>query len=282
MSMQKNENHVTITMRYLIAIRYWHRDCRGTVKSTLKFNRELTVNTLEVCTKTLASRGSTAIEPIVADLGHCLNGDIISLIHWKGFSFFRDSVRHLYLSHYLADEEAAVLSALLWRRKSLVSGPHSCHSPRAQYGLEAAAIHVKHHVGSSLIDFTHQFFSTLTPFEIFDVPSNIDLKDWSELTRLPSGYSLRVLVISHYSERHAKLLDQYGVTALAQERRFVVMVCAEYREDWIKGAHMGHDYWSQAESFTASRKSREIDPFVSYIPDADRDDDVDADSEDVE
>ncbi|KAJ7808816.1 hypothetical protein B0H14DRAFT_2608603 [Mycena olivaceomarginata] len=78
-----------------------------------------------------------------------------------------------------------------------------------------------------------------------------------------------------------KFMESYGVPELIQEPRLVVVVCVGYREDWVKGAITGHDYWSQAEDFIAKRKSREIDPLEYYIPEIDEaDDDGEDDSED--
>ncbi|KAJ7870994.1 hypothetical protein B0H14DRAFT_2725200, partial [Mycena olivaceomarginata] len=106
---------------------------------------------------------------------------------------------------------------------------------------------------------------------------NFDLEVWSGLRRLPhlthlvfNSYlqmclallpaweSLRALVILPERNTGEPLLELNNVPELAQDVRFLIIVCSNYREDWVKGATLDRDYWSRAEDFMVKRKSREI------------------------
>ncbi|KAJ7256155.1 hypothetical protein B0H12DRAFT_1232890 [Mycena haematopus] len=138
------------------------------------------------------------------------------------------------------------------------------------------------------IDFTHRLFSSITHLEIFDVWIHTAPEVWSGLkdipnlthlafndphylptclTLLPTLKSLRVILL--LSDSGARLVQQHNVPELAKELCFVDIVCPEYFEDWINGAHMGRDYWLFAEDLIAKRKSGETNPLNYYISDAD-------------
>ncbi|KAF7377246.1 hypothetical protein MSAN_00144900 [Mycena sanguinolenta] len=93
------------------------------------------------------------------------------------------------------------------------------------------------------------------------------------LALLPNWQTLRVLVLLLSSDRDAKtigaLLDEYNVAELTQDPRFVVVVCSEYCEDWVKGVQTGDDYWSRAEDHIAKRKSGQVNPRDCYVPEDD-------------
>jgi hypothetical protein len=78
------------------------------------------------------------------------------------------------------------------------------------------------------------------------------------LAPLPAWETLRALVILLERNTEEPLLELNNVPELAQDVRFLIIVCSNYREDWVKGATLDRDYWSRAEDFIAKRKSREI------------------------
>ncbi|KAF8171019.1 hypothetical protein K438DRAFT_1853150 [Mycena galopus ATCC 62051] len=229
---------------------------------------------------------------------------LVSLIQSKPASFFRDSVRHLYLARGSAADEAIILSACsalenlwLWAQTSLQDVSQRILPLKRFHGTLHAMFR------SSPIDFTHQLFSSITHLEIFDVPDNIDLDVWSALTRLahlthlsfddrgylqlchtllPTWQSLQVMIILVDTRMGVgvDILDGSGVTELAQEPRFIVMCCNEFLEDWIKSAHAARDYWVRAEEFIAKRKSGEIDALKYYISDSEDDEDSVEDNDD--
>ncbi|KAJ7331003.1 hypothetical protein DFH08DRAFT_882133 [Mycena albidolilacea] len=231
-------------------------------------------------------------------------GTLTALIHAKPPEFFRDSVRNLWLVTASDSKHATTLGACS-AIENLWLGAHSSSSlldldlrlKRLQCTLQSI-------FGHSAINFTHPFFSSITHLEIFDVTTDMEVEPWSALTSLPhlthlafnsANYlplclallsrwdTLRALVIllAGNIDPGEKIMESYGVPELIQEPRLVVVVCVGYREDWVKGAVTGHDYWSQAEDFISKRKSREIDPLEYYIPEIDEaDDDGEEDSED--
>ncbi|KAF8186527.1 hypothetical protein K438DRAFT_1835762 [Mycena galopus ATCC 62051] len=231
---------------------------------------------------------------------------LMSLINSKDPTFFRDSVCHLYLAHHIAEEEAIILSACSGIEDLWLAAQTSVIVPQFKLSLKRLHCTLETMFGSSDVDFTNQFFFSITHLEIFNVPDNVDVEVWSALTRLPhlthlafndddyipmcaallpSWESLRVLVILLSANQNTNigsvLLHQYGATGLAQDPRFVVIVCSAYLEDWIKGAHIGCDYWSQAEDFIAKRKSGEVDALQCYVRDGDGENDADSEEEGI-
>ncbi|KAJ6463156.1 hypothetical protein C8R47DRAFT_1157786 [Mycena vitilis] len=218
---------------------------------------------------------------------------LLSLIDTKPSSFFKDHVRHLLLfSHGMAaEDEADVLAACsnvedLW------------WSPRSEASVSLINMPLKRFHGklNNLfdfhIDFGHSLLARLTHLEIFDVP-NVQPEDgtmeaWAAMTRLPhlthlafndTAYlpmclvllptwdSLQVLVVLLYrwTYRGAVLLEECGVTDLAQDVRLVTMSSDKSLEDWIMGAYAGVDYWSRAEEFIAKRRSGEINSLRYFV-----------------
>ncbi|KAJ6452080.1 hypothetical protein C8R45DRAFT_86919 [Mycena sanguinolenta] len=218
---------------------------------------------------------------------------LISAIHSKPSSFFRDSVRNLCLAHNLAEEEAIVLSACsaienLWMlRQNKVNV--------LDFNLPLKRLHCM--VGmlfrTSQLDFTHGIFSSITHLELFDnLADIINPEAWSTLpciphlthlafnddnflpiclALLPTWESLRVMMILLDREMDADFLANHNATGLAHDLRFVVSTCASYLQDWIEGIQVGCDYWSRAEDFIAKRESKEIQPLRYYIPTGDGD-----------
>ncbi|KAJ7670088.1 hypothetical protein DFH06DRAFT_1293979 [Mycena polygramma] len=233
---------------------------------------------------------------------------LLSLLQTRPASFFRDSVRHLYLSHCALDleQEADLLSACCNVENLFLAAqtlgtvqPLEIQSKRLHCTLGTM-------FGTGPIDFTYRMFTSLTHLEIFDVPVGIDEGVWLALARLPrlthlafndeeylpmcvtllrAWPSLQVLVIIlRYgeAERGWDLFDQCGVMELVQDPRVVVLVCDDFLQDWIRGAHAGTDYWSRAEDFVAKRKSREVYPLRYFMVDSDDSDEEDEDEDDSE
>ncbi|KAF7377248.1 hypothetical protein MSAN_00145100 [Mycena sanguinolenta] len=216
---------------------------------------------------------------------------LLSLVHSSQSLRLLDSVRNLYIAHGDAGEEAAIFAACSGIENLWLSAGTSLVVLEIQFHRPLKRLHgtLKVIFGASIstaIDLTHSVFASLTHLEIFDFPEDgIDLRVWTALTHLPhlthlafddedylpmcgsllpTWKHLKVLVILYSGtdgSLDAELFADYSVPELADEPRVVLMVCSEYLEDWIKGAHTGyHDYWSQAEDHIARRKSGEVDP----------------------
>ncbi|KAJ7670021.1 hypothetical protein DFH06DRAFT_159944 [Mycena polygramma] len=219
---------------------------------------------------------------------------LLSLVRTKPPSFFERHVRHLLLFSYdmAAEDEADVLSAcsnvedLWWSGRSEATVPLINNMPLKRLHCSLNNLFDFH------IDFTHRLFAWLTHLEIFDLPKvqpgGMDTDLWPAVTRLPhlthlafndttylpmclvllrTWDSLMVLAILLYRRAYKGpiLLEECGVTELAQDVRFVTMSCDEALEDWIMGAYTGIDYWSRAEGFIAKRKSGEINALHYFV-----------------
>ncbi|KAF8186543.1 hypothetical protein K438DRAFT_2019800 [Mycena galopus ATCC 62051] len=222
-------------------------------------------------------------------------GELVTFIHSKPPTFFQYSVRNLRLAHCLENEEALILSTCsaienLWLTAQTMN--------ILQFDLPLKRLHCSLHslFGSSRIDLTHRLFSVMTHLEIFDRSwDGINGDVWSEFTRLshlthfalnepdllpkcctllPMWECLQVLVILLIRPMTGNFLDEYQVSELAHESRFVAMHCPSYLEDWSEGVLTGGDYWSRADNFIAKRKSGEINVLNYYIPDPHSCDDV--------
>ncbi|KAF8184644.1 hypothetical protein K438DRAFT_1974440 [Mycena galopus ATCC 62051] len=223
-------------------------------------------------------------------------GDLIPLINSKPSAFFRDSVRNLRLGYDLTEEDALILSTCCAIENLWLKVQPSVRVLNFNFPLKRLHCTVEKMFGSSRIDFTHRLFSLLTHLEIFDHDwTAIDADDWSGLARLPhlthlafneEGYlpichtllltweSLQVLVVLLLERMTPNLLEEYDVLELAQERRFVVIECPAYLDDWSEGIIKGADYWSRAEDFIAARKSGQVNPLDYYIRDGSLDEEA--------
>ncbi|KAJ7256151.1 hypothetical protein B0H12DRAFT_1323044 [Mycena haematopus] len=225
---------------------------------------------------------------------------LISLIRSKPSAFFRNSTRHLCVARDLEEEGAIILSACSAIENLWLAAQTRANVLEVDMRLKRLHCMLSSIFGASQIDLTHRLFSSITHLEIFDVWSHIAPEFWSALkdipnlthlafndpnylpqchTLLPTWESLRVLVILLLTDSGAELVQRYNVPELAQELRFVVIVCPDYLEDWIDGAHMNRDYWLVAEDLIVKRKSGEINPLNYYISDT-VDSDTDAVSSD--
>ncbi|KAJ6482775.1 hypothetical protein C8R45DRAFT_307567 [Mycena sanguinolenta] len=222
---------------------------------------------------------------------------LLSLIQSKQSAFFHDYVRNLCLYHSHGTKDilsicSSIDNLWLWADDSegiAVTDIHFTRPLKRLHGPLSAIFR------SSAIDFAHPLFLSITHLEISDSPPSIDIAVWSTLTRLPhlthlafvhaeylptcsallpTWKSLRVLIILfQYDEQTntwAKFLDEYDVPELADEPRFLFMICDWYVEDWINGAHLGAgDYWSRAEDHVAKRKSGKVGARDYFISDHD-------------
>ncbi|KAJ7735674.1 hypothetical protein B0H14DRAFT_3168523 [Mycena olivaceomarginata] len=213
-----------------------------------------------------------------------------SLIHSKSPTFFRDSVRHLSLIEPEA-EDVSILTACSAIENLWLGAHPSINILEINLPLKRLHCALYSLFRDASIDFTHRFFTSITHLEIVNVAQNIEVEVWSALTRLPhlthlafNSYSylemclailltwehLHALVILSLFDIGEKSLEQHNVPELAQESRLVVIACSDFREDWVRGATLGRDYWSQAEDFIAKRRSRKIDPLEYYISESTR------------
>ncbi|KAJ6482770.1 hypothetical protein C8R45DRAFT_932363 [Mycena sanguinolenta] len=228
--------------------------------------------------------------------------NLLSLIQSYQFPCFLSSVRNLFLAHDNAADEASILAACRGTENLWLAAQTRCIVVEMEFDRPIKRLHGCLQVifGSSkstAIDFTHSVFASLTHLEIFDIPGDIprdgiDMTAWIALSHLPhlthlafddeeylpvggallpTWQHLKVFIILFPQKcLHTELFAQYNVPELADEPRLVLMVCSEYLEDWIKGAHTGRDdYWAQAEDHIARRKSGKVDLRDCYVPDAD-------------
>ncbi|KAF8193571.1 hypothetical protein K438DRAFT_836284 [Mycena galopus ATCC 62051] len=130
---------------------------------------------------------------------------------------------------------------------------------------------------------THPMFSRLTHLHLGDDPVNAGelpeiLAALPKLTHLSldgdisvlmspeilaSSQSLRALVFFEYDPR---VWSDEVAAQLTRDIRFVVMPVPDFAEDWYAGLQHGTDYWSEAETFVAKRRTGEIDPLHCNWP----------------
>ncbi|KAJ7670037.1 hypothetical protein DFH06DRAFT_160034 [Mycena polygramma] len=216
---------------------------------------------------------------------------LLSLIHTKGPSFFRDHVRHFLLVSNMSENESDLLSAcsdvedLWWSHRS--GGTLAQISDRRLKRLHCGLYTL---FDPQPVHFTHKLFASITHLEIFDIPEDVEIDEdvWAALTRLPhlthlafndENYvplclslltmwpSLQVLAILLYQEadKGPVLLKGWGAMELAEDLRLVTMISDDPLEDWFMGAYTGVDYWSRAEDFIAKRKSGEINHLEYFV-----------------
>ncbi|KAK7051887.1 hypothetical protein R3P38DRAFT_1630807 [Favolaschia claudopus] len=213
----------------------------------------------------------------------------------KRRDLLQKSARNLYLSHDDPDIELDILSACpnvnnLW----LAAGTGVTNITLSLKRLHCT---LKALFGFDPPNFTLPLFSSITHLEIFNVPlDGIDVVAWSALTRLPhlthlafndddylsmcqtivpNWNSLRALALIIYTEDAFKSLsdDNPIFNDLAQDPRFVAVICPEYLSDWVRGAQTGRDYWSRAEDFIAKRRLCEVDLLDCCLPEYEDDED---------
>ncbi|KAJ6452083.1 hypothetical protein C8R45DRAFT_86943 [Mycena sanguinolenta] len=213
-------------------------------------------------------------------------GALGSLIHSKPSAFFRDSTRNLFVNLDLADDGDIVLSAFSGIRNLWLHIQTSAKILELDMRLQRLHCRMNDIFKSSKICLMRPFFSSITHLEIFDAKDELGERFWPALIGLPNlthlalngeDYlptcrdflptwpSLRVLIILLLDDPDTNMLRRHGVPELAEEPRFVVIVCGNYIQDWMDGARMGRDFWSFAHDVIAQRKSGETDPLEYYV-----------------
>jgi hypothetical protein len=204
------------------------------------------------------------------------------ILQQKPPSFFRDSVRNLYLAGPDLEDSKLVLSSCrevenLWLNSKFTILPDLL--PLVEdLPLKRFYGHICPLFGSynspEKIDFSHRLFSHITHLSLFDNPRAADPEIWCKVILIPHLTHLSFLS----SRFHAiwlrvlqqcpslRLLVGIGMVSdpphadeLKKDPRFVLMYCREIIRDWQMGAYTGVDYWSRAEEFAAKRRSGEID-----------------------
>ncbi|KAF7341527.1 hypothetical protein MVEN_01890300 [Mycena venus] len=208
----------------------------------------------------------------------------------KHASFFADTVRHLHMASY-TPLSAVILSVCsgvedLWIGGTDFSGEMLHAIFRLPLKRLYCDITDLFNAKDSLA-FTTPSFSNLTHLELMpcahirpEVVSDLsrvpclshlafdhdDHLHLSPLTLLRTCVSLRVLIgLLLHTENEELWVDHGDLKQLAEDPRYVRMLCASYTADWQMGAHEGIDYWSRAEAFIAKRISREVDPLQYFI-----------------
>ncbi|KAJ6578008.1 hypothetical protein B0H19DRAFT_1122092 [Mycena capillaripes] len=222
------------------------------------------------------TRNALSIHPIIYMITLRL------ILQQKPPSFFRDSVRNLYLAGPDLEDSKLVLSSCrevenLWLNSKFTILPDLL--PLVEdLPLKRFYGHICPLFGSydspEKIDFTHRLFSHITHLSLFDNPRAADPEIWCKVILIPHLTHLSFLS-SRFHAIWLRVLQQcpslrllVGIAMISElphadelkkDPRFVLMYCREIIRDWQIGAYTGVDYWSRAEEFAAKRRSGEID-----------------------
>ncbi|KAJ7127255.1 hypothetical protein C8R43DRAFT_1028178 [Mycena crocata] len=214
---------------------------------------------------------------------------LVSLMENKRRSAFKEWARHLLLAPSSVPPHAAkIFLTVCSRVEDLwinVDDMAELLALLRSLPLKRLYCHLMEIFPLARVDFTDRMFSQITHLEVFDQVPAEKLPAWGGLGFIPrlthlafnfahflpiclelldSCKSLQVLVI--LEERPARSEDWVGLDDLAKDPRFVSMHCGKYFWDWQMGAHMGIDYWSEAEDFIRKRCSGELARLQYRIP----------------
>jgi hypothetical protein len=205
---------------------------------------------------------------------------LLRAIHSKPASFFRNSVRHLKLNYYGANEftnedTETIISAcsgivnLSVANENILRDSFTHLLPLKRLYTQLGRI-----FNSSPVHFTQPLLSQLTHLEVFDFLDDFsDTEHWaclatlSQLTHLAfncqgifpvfrrilhasSSLQILILLTRHFFEPSIVERDK----PVVEDIRFVGMPCLEHHRDWQRGVHAGQDYWTRAEEFVARRR----------------------------
>ncbi|KAJ7109567.1 hypothetical protein C8R43DRAFT_181074 [Mycena crocata] len=195
-----------------------------------------------------------------------------SVVKEKPASFLNDSVRHLFLSDMSDQDMAWLFTTCSQVENVFVVGRFDGKHP-----LASAAPLLKQLqccLGPGM-NFTHRSFSHLSHFWHYGNVGNPSI--WTDLVLIPNlthlafndsdfiplfrGFldtceSLLVLVYMEFGRMspQPRELD----VEVAKDHRFVSLDMPNYREDWLRGANTGFDFWSKADDFVARRKFGQV------------------------
>ncbi|KAJ7100695.1 hypothetical protein B0H15DRAFT_943991 [Mycena belliarum] len=210
----------------------------------------------------------------------------------KPASFFRDSVRHLFLNPALwsADEVHALLR-LCPRLESLYTlGEFS--TPALLPALQGLP-HLRRWGGPldglfgthAAIDLAQPFFRRITHLDLFDAAHNGDVRLAAGLAALPAlthlclnntvgaGFVRQVLadcarlrVLVHlWNPFLSGSAREIAANPPVPDARFVVGVFVNYWDDWEVGAHGGTDFWAAADAFVAQKRVGAIEASCYWL-----------------
>ncbi|KAJ7461205.1 hypothetical protein FB451DRAFT_490457 [Mycena latifolia] len=201
---------------------------------------------------------------------------LLGAIQTKPPTFFHDCVRNVFFLHESEDNLQAILSVCTGVENLWIMADYDNLLP------VFASLWLKH-LYTSLPPFfdafptSHSFFSQITHLELFDSMADIDMGSWSRLSLIPQLTHLAFtdgaliptcsslletcscLSVLVYLESWDEISYGSYAVALQKDVRFVAMRSDYFLGDWLTGVYSGLDYWSQAESFIAKRRSGEID-----------------------
>ncbi|KAJ7483899.1 hypothetical protein B0H11DRAFT_1193551 [Mycena galericulata] len=200
--------------------------------------------------------------------------------HSKPASFYRDAVRHVYLSHQ-HDVSPEILQMFTRTRNLAMTATSSpellpilleMDLRRLSLSLEDIFDSRQH------IDLKHPLFNSITHLDVFDAMGEIDAYIAPHLASLPAlthlclnnrvpGHILRALLSDCPRLRLLVNLWYYQKAssgrALADDppvadRRFVVGLYRDYQREWTAGARGEPDFWTMAEDFVARKRGGAI------------------------
>ncbi|KAJ7458296.1 hypothetical protein B0H11DRAFT_2061639 [Mycena galericulata] len=195
-------------------------------------------------------------------------------------SFYRDAVRHLYLS-YQFDASPEVLKVFTRTRYLAVTGsrvdsisPSELIPILLGMDLRRLSLSLEDLFGGrEHIDLNHPLFNSITHLDVFDHVASIAPQISPHVTALPAlthlclnngvpGHILRALLSD--CPRLRVLVNLWGIASPARyfarnppvsDPRFVVGVYSDYKNEWIAGARGALDFWTIAEEFVRRKRS---------------------------
>ncbi|KAJ6551285.1 hypothetical protein B0H19DRAFT_1157107 [Mycena capillaripes] len=219
---------------------------------------------------------------------------IAQAMQLKPASFFRKSVRHLYISPQARWSAVKVyeLLRLCSRLVSLFVVGH-LSDPTLLPILEGKA-QVRRWGGclgnlfgsSPAIDLNHSFFRTITHLDVFEALNGrnndqlcLGLTELPALTHLCLNNDASPSIVQRLLEQclHLKILlnlwhQLYAISAQkiaaspsVTDARFVVAVWADYWSDWERWARGGTDIWAAADAFVARKRGGEIEASCYWL-----------------
>ncbi|KAJ6543043.1 hypothetical protein B0H19DRAFT_313538 [Mycena capillaripes] len=212
----------------------------------------------------------------------------LAAIEDKSPAFFESAVRNLFLDTTANDLPQSAVSTIL------VACPHVTNlfarpEPPTDLSvlgrlscLRRLAIDISEYFPGS-IDLT--VFGNLTHMDVLD--SKPKMQDiWMALAALPqlthisfnsllfrklgpstmrANTQLQCIVL--WWRLHDYLLD--SLRPYSEDARFVWIEQQDWREDWLRGAHTGKDYWALADAFIAAKHQGKVDQSRFSICDLD-------------
>ncbi|KAJ7489305.1 hypothetical protein FB451DRAFT_686637 [Mycena latifolia] len=210
----------------------------------------------------------------------------------KPASFFRDSVRHIFLnsSAWSVDEVYALLRLCPRLESFYTTGEFSTPAMlpvlRGMLQMSKWGGPLEQLFGTySAIDLSQSFFRNITHMDLFDVAHNGDVRISSGLAALPALTHLclnnnvgvdflrrvledctRLQILVHlWNPYYSEPAREIATNPPVSDVRFVVGVFLNYWDDWEVGARGGTDFWVAADAFVARKRRGEIEASCYWL-----------------